>query len=117
MGFAPAEAQAAHATVAAAQQALPEPDLVLVLGCMVAHHVDSTDQSNRVFTEVVTKSLAPAVAKSRGGCAIALGNNDVFPDYAIRLSDPSFYAQQAAAAAKLCKLSTLSKLSSLSKLS
>ena len=49
--------------------------------------------------------LAPAVARSRGGCAIALGNNDVFPDYAIRLDDPTFYSEQAAAAAKLCKLS------------
>ena len=71
---------------------------------MVAHHVESREQSNHVFADV-TARLAPAVARSRGGCAIALGNNDVFPDYAIRLADPTFYSQQAAAAAKLCKLS------------
>lgn len=93
-----------EATVAAAQKVLPEPDLVLILGCMVAHHMDSQERSNAVFSEVTGKLLAPAVANSQGGCAIALGNNDMFPDYAIRLADPTFYAQQAAAAAKLCKL-------------
>ena len=78
---------------------------------MVAHHVKSQQQSDDVFAEVTTKYLAPAIANSRGGCAIALGNNDVFPDYAIRLSDPAFYAAQAAAAAKLCKLSAAEEAS------
>ena len=100
-----------EATVAAAQKALPEPDLVLILGCMVAHHMGSRQASDAVFAEVTSELLPPAVANSRGGCAIALGNNDVFPDYAIRLADPTFYAQQAAAAARLCNLSAVEEAS------
>ena len=106
--------------LASAARELPSPDFVFLLGDLLAQ-ASSSDATHRAatanyslimreFYPTVTSRIAkafPSAVKSSHdlGCAVALGNNDVHPDYEIGLNDSSFYVWQAAAVADMCGLS------------
>ena len=108
--------------LASAAREVPSPDFVFLLGDLLAQsstldarHRASTANYSLIMREYyptvtsrIAKAFPSAVKSSHGlGCAVALGNNDVHPDYEIGLNVSSFYMWQAAAIADLCGLSEL----------
>ena len=107
--------------LASAAREVPSPDFVFVLGDLLAQASSTLDARHRAsaanyslvmrefyptVTSRIAKAFPSAVKSSHGlGCAVALGNNDVHPDYEIGLNDSSFYVWQAAAIADMCGLS------------
>ena len=89
-------------TLAAAQRVMPSPDMLIVLGDLVVH--GGPPDSSAIFANVSQRLHATFPNLPVGGCALALGNNDVRPDYAVNISDPTFYARQAYWTTKLCDL-------------
>jgi len=92
-----------EAALAAASQAVPEPDAVLVSGDLVWHH-----PSNRSASIDTFRRVAGLLGDAFPSACVMLGNNDVFPDYDSNISDPSFYAQQAGVAGHVCNLTDAS---------
>ena len=88
-------------TLSAAAGVLPSPDVVFIMGDNMAHHLARYNGS--VFAKVNHQMLAsfPGVP-----CVAVIGNNDVYPDYAIRLADSSIFSQQAATIARHCNLTS-----------
>ena len=91
-------------TLEIASRELPSPDFVFMLGDTFAHHLFDFETDvgggGTVFPEVVSRigrAFPSAAGSPHGlGCAVVLGNNDVFPDYAVRLDDSLIFARQAA---------------------
>ena len=90
-----------QASVLAASSAVSAPDLVLVAGDLVWHHPGTLDDSQTTFATV--SAVLGAAYPSTDVC-FAIGNNDVFPDYAVNATDPAYFAAQANASAALCGL-------------
>lgn len=91
------------ASLEAAVAALPDPDLVIILGDFVAHR-----SSSRAFTQAVfdntSRAISAAFVTKPRACAAPLGNNDMFPNYGVNNSDDAFYSAHAATAREYCGL-------------
>ena len=84
----------------AAAREIPHPDMVIMLGDAMAHHLKYF--SHRAFANVTSRVAAafPGV-----GCVSVLGNSDVFPDYNINLTNPDQFTGQGASVSAACGLS------------
>ena len=91
----------AAASLSAAAAAVPDADLVLVLGDLVMHHSPDAAADHRMFADM-SKRIQEAFPSRPFACQTPLGNNDVFPNYAVNNSDTNFYAPQARAARLYC---------------
>ena len=94
-------------TLQSAAEELPSPALLLILGDLVAHHARTESDAARTFTAVASSIHRSFPSLASGGCAVAVGNNDVYPDYAVpsTLSRQGiFYEAQAEAVRDLCSL-------------
>lgn len=94
-------------TLAAAAEQLPNPSFLLILGDLVAHHARTQSAAAHTFRAVAASIHHSFPSLPKGGCAVAVGNNDVFPDYAVPSSlgrQGEFYQAQAEAVRDLCGL-------------
>ncbi len=91
------------ASLEAAVAAVPDPDLVIVLGDFVAHRSRSFAFTQTVFDNT-SRAISEAFVTKPRACTVPLGNNDVYPNYAINNSDPEQYATHAETAVKYCGL-------------
>jgi hypothetical protein len=96
-----------RAAFAAAAATLPAPDMLLVLGDLAAHNQPSLAATHSAFSEVtdMLSNAFPSASAPGVACGVTIGNNDVFPDYAVNLTADGYYALQAASVAHLCGLS------------
>ena len=121
----------AKASLRAAAAAMPNPDIVLILGDLVMHDSPSADFDHGVFRSM-SRLIREAFPNRPYACQVPLGNNDVFPNYVgilrtqrpvtsppratadrvfaplcgqgIDNSNTTFYASQAAAGREFCGL-------------
>lgn len=103
--------------LSSAAREVPSPDFVFLLGDIIASRLYETSENTDAVireraefyptvTSRIAKAFPSAANSSHGlGCAVALGNNDVYPDYNISLNDSSMYVRQAGAVAAMCGLS------------
>ena len=100
-----------NATLRNAAAVESQPALVLVLGDLVAHHARSAAAAAATFEAVTARIRGAFPMSTHGGCGLAIGNNDVHPDYAVPAGvyskGTAFYAAQASAVRDLCGLDTL----------
>ena len=89
-------------SLAAAAAAVPDAALVLLGGDLAWHGSKSRDETLAVFVNV-SAQIANAFPTSVRSCA-AIGNNDVYPDYAVDPSNSTYYRAQAAAISTMCEL-------------
>lgn len=81
------------------------PDLVLMLGDAMAHHLKNFPGTEGMVFANVTAKIMAAFPAADGKCAVVLGNNDVMPDYSIRLSEADRFWRHAEAVKASCALS------------
>lgn len=89
------------ASLEAAAAAVPDPDLVIVLGDLVMHGSPGEDLTQATFWNMSAR-IARAFPSRPRACTVPLGNNDVYPDYHINNSDTLYYATQARTARAFC---------------
>ena len=89
------------ASLEAAAAALPQPDLVLVLGDLVMHKAPSKKLTMQIFDEM-SAAIAKTFLNKPKACTVPLGNADVFPDYYVNNSDTQYYEAQAKVAMEHC---------------
>ena len=90
-----------RASLEAAAAAVPDPDLVIVLGDLVWHESQSEASTQELFHQM-SRAIADAFPSRPMACTVPLGNNDVYPGYHVNNSDRLYYARQAAVAREFC---------------
>ncbi|CAK9113780.1 unnamed protein product [Durusdinium trenchii] len=93
-----------------------EPELWLVLGDLVDHHVGqspskfkaplySKEKENEWGHRIFKKTLSWISAASGRRCLVAVGNNDIFPGYTVDFEQEGFYEAVAQEVRRSCDLS------------